>query len=166
MLTRYYTIAISFVNYSFLNVTTLFITDPDRLASFISYFELTIVVFGFLFQVFATDRILAEYGMRVSLLVSPLLIGFFTITALILGSIFGYSPTDNLFIFFFIIIAVSRLFVSSLKESLDNPTFKLYLLPIEVSTRIDVQTKIEGLVTAFASVLAGGLITRARSTIL
>ncbi len=150
------TIAISFINYSFLNVAPRFYTDPEGLTKFISYFELTIVVFGFLFDVFATDRILKEYGMRVALLVSPILLGFFTIAALILGSIF--PPGNNLFIFFFIIIAVTRLFASSLKDALDSPTFKFYLLPIEGSIRIDVQTKIEGLVTAFASVVAGGLI--------
>ncbi|HOX83200.1 MAG TPA: hypothetical protein PLS08_09230, partial [Chryseolinea sp.] len=152
------TIAVSFVNYSFLNVTTLIYTDPEGLTKFISYFELTIVVFGFLFDVFATDRIHHAFGTRIALLVSPILLGFFTLTALILGYQFGYTAGEPLLIFFFIFIAVTRLFASSLKEALDNPTFKFYLLPIEGSIRIDVQTKIEGLVTAFASVLAGGLI--------
>ncbi|SKC87014.1 MFS transporter [Ohtaekwangia koreensis] len=150
--------ALNFVDYSFLNVTTLFFTDQERLGSFISYFEMTIVIFSFLFQTLATDRIIQEYGMRVALLVSPLLIGLFTLAAIGLGLIFGYSPTDNLFVIFFLVIAVSKLFTRSLKDSLDNPAFKLYLLPIESHMRIDVQTKIEGLVTAFASLLAGALI--------
>lgn len=149
--------ALTFVDYSFLNVTTLQM-DPESLAKFISYFEGTIVVFCFLFQVLATDWIQSNYGMRVSLLVSPILIGFFTIAAFGLGLAFGYSPLDNYFIIFFLMIAVSKLFIRSLKESLDNPTFKLYLLPIESKIRIDVQTKIEGIVTAIASIIAGGFI--------
>lgn len=149
--------AITFVDYSFFNVTTLYM-DTASLANFISYFEGTVVVFCFLFQVLATDRIQSEYGMRVSLLVSPLLIGFFTLAALVLGLIFGYSPTDNYFVIFFMMIAVSKLLIRSLKEALDNPTFKLFLLPIESTIRIDVQTKIEGIVTALASVIAGGFI--------
>jgi AAA family ATP:ADP antiporter len=152
-------IAINFVDYSFLNVTNIrYQNEPQSLARFIALFEGTVVIFGFLFQIVATDRITKEYGMRVSLLVNPLLIALFTVTALILGSIFGYTPEANLFIFFFLIIAVSKLFIRSLKDSLDNPTFKLYLLPIESNIRIDVQTKIEGIVTALASVIAGGLI--------
>ena len=152
-------IAINFVDYSFLNVTTLFYkNDTDKLANFIASFEGTIVIFGFLFQTFATDRIIQQYGMRVSLLVNPVIIALFTIAALSLGYVFGYSPEENLFVVFFLIIAVSKLLVRSLKDSLDNPTFKLYLLPIESTIRIDVQTKIEGLVTALASLLAGGLI--------
>ncbi|MFD1000799.1 hypothetical protein ACFQ21_15845 [Ohtaekwangia kribbensis] len=150
--------ALNFVDYSFLNVTTLFFTDQERLGSFISYFEGTIVVFCFLFQTVATDRIIQEYGMRVAILINPLLIGLFTLAAIGLGVVFGYSPADNSFVIFFLMIAVSKLFIRSLKDSLDNPSFKLYLLPIESHIRIDVQTKIEGLVTAFASLLAGGLI--------
>jgi ATP:ADP antiporter, AAA family len=150
--------ALTFVDYSFFNVTTLQMKDPQSLANFISYFEGTIVVFCFLFQVLATDRIQSLYGMRVSLLVSPILIGFFTAAALLLGFIFGYSPADNYFVIFFMAIAISKLFIRSLKEALDNPTLKLYLLPIESNIRIDVQTKIEGIVTAIASIIAGGCI--------
>lgn len=147
----------TFVDYSFFNVTSLQF-DTASLANFISYFEGTVVVFCFLFQVLATDRIQSIYGMRISLLVSPVLIGFFTLAALLLGSFFGYSPADNYFVLFFMMIAVSKLFIRSLKEALDNPTLKLYLLPIESKIRIDVQTKIEGIVTAAASIIAGGFI--------
>lgn len=150
-------IAMNFVDYSFLNVTTLYMEEKS-LAKFISYFEMTIVIFAFLFDVLATDRIIKEYGMRVSLLINPLLIGLFTVSALVLGSVFGYSPADNFFVVFFIIIAVSKLFLRSLKETIDETAFKLYLLPIESNIRIDVQTKIQGTVTAFASLVAGALI--------
>lgn len=150
-------IAVNFVDYSFLNVTNIYF-PPENLANFIAYFEGTVVIFSFLFQVVATDRILKEYGMRVSLLINPILIAGFSIAALVLGKIFGYTPEDNLFVVFFLMIAVSKFFVRSLRESLDNPTFKLYLLPIEGSIRIDVQTKIEGIITAFASLVAGALI--------
>ena len=89
--------AITFVDYSFLNVTPLQMEDPAALADFISYFEGTVVVFCFLFQVLATDYVQSMYGMRVSLLVSPVLIGFFTLAALGLGLLLGYSPEDNYF---------------------------------------------------------------------
>jgi AAA family ATP:ADP antiporter len=149
--------ALTFVDYSFLNVTTLQM-DTEFLANFISYFEGTIVIFCFLFQVLATDRIQSIYGMRVSLLINPVLIGFFTVAALLLGYAFGYSPADNYFVIFFMMIALSKLLIRSMKEALDNPTLKLYLLPIESNIRIDVQTKIEGIVTAAASIIAGGCI--------
>jgi len=158
--------AINFVDFSFLNVINLnYKGKPTELASFIAYYEGTIVVFGFLVQVFAADRILGQYGMRVSLLINPLLIAGATVAALVLGFFFdSTTPDKELFMVFFIIIAMSKLFIRSLKESIDNPTFKLYLLPIESRTRIDVQTKIEGIVTAFAMMIASGLIVLITST--
>lgn len=151
-------VAITFVDFSFFNVLTLYMTDPNRLAGFISAFEGTIVIFSFLVDVFGTDYINKQYGNRMSLLVNPALLVLFTGAALALGFIFGYTPQDQMFMIFFMAIAISKLIIRSLKEALDNPTFKLYLLPIETSIRIDVQTKIEGIVTAFATMVAGGLI--------
>lgn len=156
--------AINFVDFSFLNVATLYFQDKqgilntDALANFISYFEATIVIFAFLVDVFGTDRINSEYGMRVSLLVNPTLLMLFTVSALLLGLVFGYVRADTYFVVFFMSITLSKLFIRSLKEALDNPTFKLYLLPLPANIRIDVQTKIEGIVTAFATAVAGGLI--------
>jgi ATP:ADP antiporter, AAA family len=153
-------VAITFVDFSFLNVVTLYHQNKSQesLATFISLFEGTIVIFSFLVDVFGTDRINKEYGNRVSLLVNPALLVLFTGGALALGFIFGYTPADPMFMVFFMAIALSKLFIRSLREALDAPTFKSYLLPIESSIRIDVQTKIEGTVTAFATVVAGGLI--------
>lgn len=150
-------VAITFVDFSFLNVAPLYMTG-DKLGNFISLFEGTIVIFSFIVDVFATDRINSEYGTRVSLLVNPFIMVLFTAAALILGLIFGFSQEDSLFVVFFMTIALGKLIIRSLKEALDNPTFKLYLLPIESNIRIDVQTKIEGIVTAFATLVAGTLI--------
>ena len=48
--------------------------------------------------------------------------------------------------------------VSSLKDALDEPAFKLYFLPLDGAIRLDVQTKIQGVVNAFAGLIAGGII--------
>jgi ATP:ADP antiporter, AAA family len=153
-------IAMNFVDYTFLNATSQYNEggEQESIAKFISYFEMAIVIFAFLFDQLAQDRIIKEYGMRISLLINPLLIGLFMICAFTIGSVFGYSKESNFFTLFFIIIAVSKLFLRSLKDTLDETCFKLYLLPIETNIRIDVQTKITGTVTAFASLIAGALI--------
>lgn len=149
-------LVMNFVDYSFLNVTTRFF-EQNSLPIFISYFEMTIVIFNFLFQTFATDRIVSQYGMGTAMLINPILIGLFTAVAIGMGYAFGYEPSNSLFVVFFISIAMSKLFMSSLKDALDNQTFRLYLLPIENNVRIDVQTKIEGTVTALATFLAGSI---------
>lgn len=150
-------LVVNFVDYSFLNVTTIMLAEEDY-ARFISYFGLTVVVFNFLFQSFATQNIVDQYGMRVAMLINPVLIGLFTLAAIVVGYYFGYSKGDELFVVFFICIAMTKLFISSLRDALDTQTFRLYLLPLEQNIRIDVQTKIEGIVTALATLLAGALI--------
>ena len=149
-------VALRFIDYSFYNVTSeRYVNDNNGIANFLSLFEGTIVVFGFFFTTFATDRIMQDYGLRVSLIINPLLLILFTGGALLLGSTFGFTGGS---IYFFIMIAMSKLFVNSLKGALDDPIYKMYYVPIDTSIKLDAQTKIEGIVTAFASLVGGGLI--------
>lgn len=159
-------VALNFVDYSFLNVSTEFFKDKgdDALPNFLAYFEATVVIFSFLFQTFAADKVIADYGLRTSVLVNPVLIGLFTVVALSIGLAFGYTSASSSFVIFFIMVAMSKLFVLSVKESLDEPSFKLYLLPIDTNIKLDVQTKLEGVVTGLATLIAGGLILLIQQT--
>ncbi len=150
-------IVLKFVDYLFLNVSTQQFNE-NQLATFLALFEATVVIFSFLFQAFAADRIIADYGLRVAILVNPVLVGLFIVAAVIIGLIFGFSAGSPTFLFFFIMIAMSQLFVLSVKESIDEPALKLYELPFESNVKIDLQTKLEGIVAGFAMVVAGGLI--------
>ncbi|GAA5034013.1 hypothetical protein GCM10011506_26960 [Marivirga lumbricoides] len=150
-------IAVNFIDYSFFSVTSAQF-NKNNLALFLTYFNGAVIVFSFLFQTFATDKIIALYGLRVSLLINPALIIMITAVACFVGVAFGYTPDNPTFIFFFVIIAVSKLFVKSLKDALDEPAFKLYFLPLEEESRFDVQTKIQGVINAFAGLIAGTII--------
>jgi len=152
--------ALRFLDYSFFNVTTATFTDPKDIPTFLSLFEALIVIFGFLFTTFATDWIMTNYGLRVALLINPLLLLVFTGGAALLGSTFGYinDGTTETAIYFFIMIAMSKLFVNSLKGGLDDPTFKMYYIPMDKAHKLDAQTKIEGMITSLASVIGGGAI--------
>lgn len=151
-------VAVTFIDYSFANVSKSRFTTEQSLGSFISLFEGTIVIFSFLFQTFITDKIIETYGLRVSLIVNPILIGIFTVAALLVGSLLGYTAGAENFFFFFTAIAASKLFIDSIKDALDGPSFKLYFLPIDKNIKFDVQTKVEGVVNTFAYLLGGALI--------
>src|SRR5258706_11076832 len=152
-------VALRFIDYSFFNVTAKQF-DAEGLPYFLSFFEGTIVIFSFLFTTFATDRINQDFGLRVSLIINPLLLILFTGSALALGSLWGIdaSVSGASAIYFFIMVAMSKLFVNSLRDAIDSPTFKFYYVPIDKTIKIDTQTKIDGIVTAIASTVAGGLI--------
>ncbi|HMJ67991.1 MAG TPA: hypothetical protein VK508_03815 [Cyclobacteriaceae bacterium] len=150
-------VALRFLDYSFFNATGQVFTNSKDLPTFLSLFEATIVIFGFLFTTFATDRIMQDYGLRVALIINPLLLLLFTGGAAILGVTFGFQEGDAL-IYFFIMMAMSKLFVNSLKGGLDDPVFKMYYIPMDKAHKLDAQTKIEGMITASASIIGGGAI--------
>jgi ATP:ADP antiporter, AAA family len=149
-----------FIDYSFLNVSTQYFGSGEdvRLAKFLSYFEATVVIFGVLFENIAADKVIEDYGIKTAILINPILLVIFTAVALSIGLSFGYSVENSSFIIFFIMIAMSKLFIDVVKGGLDEPSFKLYLLPIESNIKIDIQTKLEGMVTGIATLVAGGLI--------
>ncbi|MBS1490668.1 MAG: hypothetical protein JSS93_09080 [Bacteroidetes bacterium] len=154
-------IALRFVDYSFYNVSVVQYTNQNSLSIFLSLFEATIVILSFIFTTFITDRIAQDYGLRVAMIINPIVVFIFTVVAFLLGSFFGFDATvsgKNQVIYFFIAIAMSKLFINMLRDALDTPIFKFYYVPIDKSIKIDTQTKIEGVVFALASTIAGGLI--------
>ncbi len=153
--------ALRFVDYSFYNVTiNQFTEDPAGLPYFLSFFEALIVIFAFLFGTWGTDWISQNYGLRVSLLINPIIIILFTVLALTAGLTYGYEPlkAGSGVIFFFITVSMSKLFINSLRDAVDAPIFKFYYVPIDKTIKLDAQTKMEGVVTALASTIAGGVI--------
>ncbi|HEV8514515.1 MAG TPA: hypothetical protein VGQ59_14635, partial [Cyclobacteriaceae bacterium] len=152
--------ALRFVDYSFFNVSVVQFSG-NGLAVFLSYFEMTIVIMAFMFTTFVTDRIAQDYGLRVAMIITPVVVVIFIVAAFALGSVFGYDPAisgKTSVMYFFIAIAMSKLFINMLRDALDTPIFKFYYVPIDKSIKIDVQTKIEGFVFALASTVAGGAI--------
>lgn len=151
-------VALRFVDFSFLQTTQIYF-DKNYVPTFLSYFEAVVVIFSFLFQTFAADKIVSMYGMRVASIINPILTGLFTVGALLLGISFGYTAAaGQSFVIFFIMIAMSKLVMQATREALDEPVMKLYMLPVDSEHRLDVQTKLEGTVLALGNLLAGALI--------
>jgi len=148
-------IAVTFIDYSFLSVTNIQWTTVAEKGAFLAKFEATVVIFSFLFQTFVTDWLIENYGLKVSLIVNPLLAILLAGVALLVGLVIGFTNQAENFVWFFLAIAASKLFIDALKDALDGPTFKLYFLPIDSDVRFDVTTKVEGVVAAIGGVLAG-----------
>ncbi len=152
-------IAITFIDFSFLTVTNIQWTTVAEKGAFLAKFEATVVIFSFLFQTFVTDWLIENYGLKTSLLVNPILAILLATVALLVGLLIGYTPeAGSSFVWFFLAVAASKLFIDSLKDALDGPTFKLYFLPIDSDIKFDVTTKVEGVITAIGGVIAGAIL--------
>ncbi len=145
-------------------LTVLTIQYPDtvegkiQLTQFLGWFNGAILILSFIFQTFFNDRIIADYGLKVSLMILPIILG--VITLIIIGTSFlvGYDVGSSGFYIFFIFVAISKLFVTFLREALENPTFKIYFMTLKSNIRFDIQTKIEGVVNQFAKALTASVI--------
>ena len=152
-------VCVTFIDYTFLNVINVQWETEAEKASFLANFEATVVIFSFLFQTFITDYIIENYGLRIALVINPILAVILAVAAVLTGFALGYEPGPEInLIWFFIAISASKLFIDSLKDALDGPSFKLYFLPINPNVKFDVSTKIEGFVTALGGLVAGALL--------
>ncbi len=150
------------VHYSFLSVTGEFFqvnqSDNDRLLDYLSFFNGAVMICSFLVQTFLNDKIIEIYGLKIALMFIPGILCIFTFIAIFVGYVFGYTYASNVFLFFFLMISVSKLFVDALKDSLETPTLKIFFFPIDASIRFDIQTRIEGVVSEAATLIVGLLL--------
>ncbi len=150
--------AFVFVDYSFMNVSEQQYPSEKHLASFLGVFEGSIMVLSLLMQTFVNEKLLKMYGIKTSLLLLPTILLLFTAAAIFSGTYYGFDVTSSNFIWFFLFIALSRLFTSTIRDATENPIFKLFFMPLDSRVRFDIQTKIEGTINEFSRALAGGII--------
>jgi len=149
-----------FGQYSFQHLVQEQYPDERELTTFNSFFTGAVYGLSLIMQTFINHRIISNYGLRISLYILPMVVGVFSLAAFGVGSVFGFdkgtSPTG--FIYFFLFIALSRLFNWMLRDSLENPVFKLLFIPLDSRLRFNIQSKVEGLVNESSRFVAGILI--------
>lgn len=127
------------------------------LTDFLGYFNGTIYLLSLIMQTFINDRILGTYGIRVSLLIVPVVTLVFSVGATVASAFFGFSlgQSPQAYILFFLFIALTKLFNTTLRDSLENPVYKLLFIPLDNRYRFGIQSKIEGVVNESGRFIAG-----------
>ncbi len=134
------------------------VEEEASLRQFLGWFSGSILVLSIIFQTFFNDRIIAEYGLRVALTILPVILGVLTITLIVVGNLTGQSAAAGVFFTFFLFVSLNKLFITFLRDALENPAFKLYFMTLGNNIRFDIQAKVEGVVVELAKVIVGGLI--------
>jgi AAA family ATP:ADP antiporter len=151
-------ITYTFIDYSFLSVSEKQYPDQNALAKFLSYIYLAIWVFTLIMQTFINDKIISTYGFKTALLILPVLISFFTIVSIISGAFLSDPNAVQVSAWFFMSMVVTKFFAQSIREALENPTFKLFFMPMNVKIRFDIQAKVEGVIVELSRTVAGTVI--------
>lgn len=146
--------------YSFQHLVKEQYPDERELTNFTSFFTGAVYGISLIMQTFINHRIITNYGLRISLLVLPVIIAIFASGSILTGSLFGFQKDTSPigFIYFFLFIALSRLFNWVLRDSMENPVFKLFFIPMENRLRFNIQSKIEGMVNEGSRFLGGVII--------
>ncbi|MEQ8336948.1 MAG: cyclic nucleotide-binding domain-containing protein [Cyclobacteriaceae bacterium] len=144
-----------FIEYSFLTATEIFYPDEQELTDFLSFFSGTVIIVSFIIQSFVNDIIIGRFGLKVALMTMPLILILFSVGGIVAGHMYGYETKTDNFIFFFVLMACARAFTASLKDALESPALKLFFLPFDLRIRFDIQTRIEGVISEFATLVAG-----------
>ncbi len=146
------------IHFSFLTATDFYFTSEQQLVSFLGIFNGSIMIFSLLLQTFVNDRLIAMYGLRTALLVLPVVLFLLTVVSIIIGSSFGIVPGSPDFAWYFLFIALSKLFMDSLKDAMETPSFKLFFMPLDIRIRFDIQAKVEGVVNEASRFIASVVI--------
>jgi HEAT repeat protein len=91
------------------------------------------------------------------LFILPIVLAVFAVGSIVTGAFFGFhkeaSPAG--FVYFFLFMAMSRLFNWTLRDSLETPVLKLFFIPLDNRVRFSLQAKVEGLVNESSRFVAG-----------
>jgi AAA family ATP:ADP antiporter len=153
-------VTLMFSQYAFQELVREQYPDERELTTFNSFFTGAVYGLSLIMQTFINNRVISNYGLRISLFILPMVVGLFALGAVLVGNFLGFSPeaSSTGFLYFFLFVALSRLFNWTLRDSLENPVFKLFFIPLDNRYKFNIQSKVEGLVNESARFIAGVLI--------
>lgn len=144
--------------FSFQQVVQQQYPDERQLTNFMAFFMGSVYILSLIMQTFVNHRIISNYGLRVPLLILPIIVGIFALGSLVTGVLYGNDATQGGYVFFFVCIALTRIFSWTLRDSLENPVFKLFFIPLDSRLRFSIQSKVEGTFNEVARFGAGLLL--------
>jgi ATP:ADP antiporter, AAA family len=148
-----------FVQYSFMAVTREQYPAEEDMARFLGIFTGSMMIFTLLVKLLVFSYLIRNYGLRICLAISPILVAVFTVIAITVGMLMGYTPeASSGFLIFFLLLALSRLFSKSLKDSIESPSFKVIYQTIDEKIRYEIQSAMDGTVNEIAALSSGLLL--------
>lgn len=148
-----------FVHYLFLAVADSRFESNEELAKFLGGLMGTLTFVSILIKTFVYGPLMKNYGLRVSLLISPIIVALVSVGAALVGSFFGYTIASAAFTFFFLLISLAKLFQKALKDSIEGPSLKMIYQSLDPNIRYEVQARVDGTINEMAALASGIFLT-------
>jgi len=138
-------IAVSILlHFQFLSVTQSRFPGGSELVEFLGFFFGIAVLLAWIMKRFLFKWLKGRFGIRITLLVMPIILLLLTIPASIFGESYGYGGENQLFAYFVMLIVLSNLLSRSMKESMEIPSMNVIYQSLNTRERNNVQSGIEG----------------------
>ncbi|MDX9769004.1 MAG: hypothetical protein RBT19_01480 [Tenuifilaceae bacterium] len=144
-----------FVHFLFLAVASQRFDNPDEMAKYFGGLMGSLTFVSVLIKAFVYGPLMKTYGLKVSLLVSPFVMLFITVSAAAVGSLFGFTLESAAFTLFFLLISLSKFFQKALKDSIESPVLKLVYQSLPPAIRHEVQARVDGTINESAALASG-----------
>ncbi len=144
------------LHYEFLSVTQNRFPGGNELVEFLGFFLGIGVMLAWILKRFLFHWIKSKFGIRMTLLLLPVVLLLLTIPASLLGEGYGYGGGMQMFAYFFLLVVLSNLFSRSMKESMEHPSMNLIYQSLNTRERLNIQSGIDGVFSQIG-VFATGL---------
>jgi AAA family ATP:ADP antiporter len=134
-----------FIDFQFSHALRDRFTD-DKMTAFLGVFYTLLWVASYLLHVLLTNRILREFGLRVALFISPVVLA--------LGAAFGFSIPAGAVKTMMVWTSLMRGADKSLSTSLSQSTREILYIPVPVETKYKAKVFIDLFINKFADALA------------
>ncbi|MBI3234067.1 MAG: hypothetical protein HYZ42_08495, partial [Bacteroidetes bacterium] len=142
-------IAAYFTDYFYLSLTRIRFETKEELTKFIGLFFAMVKVVELIMSLIS-GRLLKQYGMKLGISLLPILVGGIVLLAGMAGAVFGVTSS-----LFFIFIAFNKLIERAVRKAIDGASFRILYQPLAPEQQLDVQAKVEGIISHLAIILAG-----------
>ena len=143
---------VSVVDFTFLTQTKAHYQTEAQLANFLGPFLGMVETVNFLTRTLISSRLITRYGLRVSLLVHPIVLMGCSVLLAVTGTTAGMS------LLFFWLTALTKLCDEVLWKSIDDPVFLILYQPLPAQQRFTVQIAMQGIMGPLAVALSGAIL--------
>lgn len=149
-----------FIQYLFMAITRQQYPVTEDMARFLGFFTGSMMIFILFVKLVLFPYLIHTYGLRVSLILSPVLIVVITVITITTCLLLGYNPESaSGFLIFFFLLAFSRIISKSLKDSVELPSLKVVYKSVDKKIRAGFGSGMSGILNEIPVIAAGLILT-------
>ncbi|GHB57755.1 hypothetical protein GCM10007390_08970 [Persicitalea jodogahamensis] len=142
-------VGLFFVDFMFAVESKNVFPDKELLAGFLGTFFGFCALLEILIKTVLYNKVISKFGLTLGISLLPITLLFSLGLAVGYGTIYGTTAL------FFAFIVLSRFFMSSVRKSVNEPSFQVLMQPIPGPERANVQSRIEGGPKALGNIVPG-----------